>query len=541
MSTLGALFYTYFLPPLFLLILANFLFSKQVKVLAIHKMSFAKTEKSSEVQDTTVEHESDSTSILKELNTHFVLDDSGLLSFNHLSPRKPKNWTTKVKLFHTILFGLTTFAAQLNSTAMATSILPELIKKDFGVGREISLLPTTLYLLGIAFGPMVFAPLSEVYGRKIGVLIPFFTSAVFSFVVASTSELSGVMIFRFLSGFCAGAPIVSAGGVLADIWNPTQRGAALAVYACFVSSGPSFGPTISSLLMHSIDKPSAWRIPQYFSGLLTVFLFVVCELTLSETYEPVILAREAKSMRIATDRWQIHCKHDSWKLDARELVLVHFIRPFAMLITPIVLVIAIFASYVYGIFYLIITTMPEAFTMTRGWQGTVATLPNISLFLGVITGCFLNMAWANHYGKMIKLNNGQPVPEQRFPLLMYVGWMMPVGIFIFGWTSSASIHWIVPCIGILLIGCGFITIFQGCLNYLVDAYTKYSASVIAANTFLRSVFAASFPLFSKQLFDNLGVHWGASLIGFIALGMIPIPFLFYKWGKDIRLRSKFTN
>jgi hypothetical protein len=84
-------------------------------------------------------------------------------------------------------------------------------------------------------------------------------------------------------------------------------------------------------------------------------------------------------------------------------------------------------------------------------------------------------------------------------------------------------------------------IFQGCLNYLVDTYTKYAASTIACNTFLRSVFAASFPLFSKQMFANLGVHWGGSLIGFVALGMIPIPFFFYRYGAVIRAKRPYTG
>lgn len=474
---------------------------------------------------------------LVNFNENFQLDDCGVLNFDKSSKLRPKNWSYNKKLKHTVIYGLITFAAQLNSTTMATSIFPDLVKGEFGIQREVALLTTTLYIIGIAFGPMVFAPLSEVYGRKLGVLIPFLISAIFTFAAASTYDVAGMMICRFFAGFFAGAPIVSAGGVLADIWEPAQRGTFFALYACFVATGPAFGPTISSLLMHSEDKDSAWRIPQYFSGLLSCTLFMLSQFISEETYEPLLLAKMAKQMRINTNNWSIHAKHDEWTLTWDELVKVHFIRPFRMLVTPIVFVIALFASYVYGIFYLIITTMPEAFTISRGWYGTVATLPNISLFGGVLVGCSFQMLATKRYARLLEANNGVALPEERFSLMIFTAWMMPAGIFIFGWTSSSDIHWIVPCIGIWLIGTGFITIFQGSLNYLVDAHTRYSASVIAANTFLRSVFAASFPLFSKQLFNNLGVHWGSSLIGFIALGMLPIPYLFYKYGSRIRAKT----
>ncbi|OWB82485.1 hypothetical protein B5S33_g1111 [[Candida] boidinii] len=468
------------------------------------------------------------------------IDDDYLLSFDSKSILKPINWARKKKLYYTMLYGLITFAAQLNSTTTSAEF-PQKMKEEFGIGREVSLLSTTLYILGIAFGPMVFAPLSEVYGRKIGVMVPFFISSVFTFATAISYNVPAIMICRFFSGFFSGAPIVSAGGVLADIWVPSERGAAFALYACFVSNGAAFGPTISSLLINSNTKISTWRIPLYFSGLVDLALLAVALSTIKETYEPVLLQRYAKDYRIRTNNWAIHVKHDMWKLNREEIISVHLFRPFAMLMTPIILVIALFASYVYGLFYISITSFSEAFYLTRGWEGTIATLPNIALFLGVISGCVGNMLWANEYGKKVQLNGGLAIPEERFPIMMMLGWLMPAGIFVFGWTQYDNIHWIVPCIGIMMIGCGFITIFQGCLNYLVDAFTKYAASAIAANTFLRSVFAASFPLFAKQLFDNLGVHWGSSLIGFIALGMIPIPFVFYAYGKKIRSHNPYSQ
>lgn len=471
------------------------------------------------------------------LGDDYVMDDDSCITFTNHSELNPMNWPLKKKLAHTALFGIITYAAQLNSTSMSAPSLPQIFQDQFGVSKEVSILPNSLYILGIACGPMVFAPLSEVYGRKVGVLIPFLISGVFTFVVACSSSIAAINIFRFIAGFFAGAPIVSSGGVLADIWDPSQRGMALGFYAFFVSNGPSFGPTISSLLIEADSGPDAWRNPQYFCGLLNIILFVVCEYACSETFKPVLLANAAKWLRIQTGNWAIHCSHDEWQLTTRELTHVHLLRPFRMLVSPVILIVALFASYVFGVYYLMIAGLHEVFFMTRGWTGTVATLPNISLSVGVTFGLAINIAYGRVYGKKVVANKGQPLPEERLPPLMYCAWTMPFGIFVFAWTSWSSVHWIVPCIGIVFAGCGFVNIFQGCLNYLVDTNRTYAASAIAANTILRSLFAAIFPLFTSQLFENLGVHWGGSLIGFIALAMIPIPFVFYRYGAEFRERN----
>jgi len=115
------------------------------------------------------------------------------------------------------------------------------------------------------------------------------------------------------------------------------------------------------------------------------------------------------------------------------------------------------------------------------------------------------------------------------------------GLFIFGWTSPSHIFWLAPCLGLVFMGFGFFTIFQAALNYLIDTFQKYSASAVAANTFLRSIFAAVFPLFVNPMFHHLGIDWASSLLGFVACGMVPIPFLFYVFGPRIRRRGRFTS
>jgi DHA1 family multidrug resistance protein-like MFS transporter len=188
---------------------------------------------------------------------------------------------------------------------------------------------------------------------------------------------------------------------------------------------------------------------------------------LSETYSPVILSRRAAKLRITTGNWALHAKHEEWQLDINEFFTEHFVRPFAMFATPIVFCIAMFSSYVFGILYLVITSIEVAFTISRGWEGTATTLPLIALFIGLLIGSGCN-AWGGgglRYARLVQKNDNKPLPEQRFPPMMMFGWLMPAGIFIFAWTSERDIHWIVPMIAIAVMGVGFIVIVQACLNY----------------------------------------------------------------------------
>jgi DHA1 family multidrug resistance protein-like MFS transporter len=78
------------------------------------------------------------------------------------------------------------------------------------------------------------------------------------------------------------------------------------------------------------------------------------------------------------------------------------------------------------------------------------------------------------------------------------------------------------------------------LNYLVDAYLMFAASAIAANTFLRSLCGAAFPLFARQMFEGMGIQWASTMLGIIAALLIPVPVWFYLKGAKIREKSAYA-
>lgn len=176
----------------------------------------------------------------------------------------------------------------------------------------------------------------------------------------------------------------------------------------------------------------------------------------------------------------------------------------------------------------------------RGWSAGIGGLA----FLGVAVGMLMAVAysvWANkRYGRISDENGGFAPPEARLPLCMVGSIAVPIGLFWFAWTNYPSIHWIVSIMAGAPFGFGMVLIFLGIMNYLIDAYTIFAASVLAANSVLRSLFGAAFPLFTTQMFDGLGIHWASSIPAFLALVCVPFPFIFYKYGPTIRAKCKYA-
>ncbi|KAL9092347.1 MAG: hypothetical protein Q9165_004521 [Trypethelium subeluteriae] len=451
-------------------------------------------------------------------------------------PYRPLNWPYRKKVITTVLYGFTTMGATWASSVFSPAI--NQVSHDFHVGTEVSLLGISLLLFGFGIGPLIWAPLSEVYGRKPAVLTPYFVSAVFSFGTATAKDIQTVLITRFFAGVFGSAPVTNTGGVLADIWAPEQRGAAIVGYAMAVVGGPVLGPIVGGAVVQSYLR---WRWTEYLTGILMMFFLVLDVIFLDESYPPVLLVTKARRLRHESGNWALHAPHEEWDVSLKELAQKYLIRPFQMLTTPICLLVALYASFVYGILYANLAAFPIEFQEERGWNLVVGALPFLALLLGILLGAAGNLLNQRFYVSRFRANNGRPVPEARLPPMMIGSIFFAAGLFILGWTSSRTITWVAPCIGAVLLGFGFFTIFQAALNYLIDTFQQYSASAVAANTFLRSVFAGAFPLFVNPMFHNLGIPWAASLLGFIAVALIPIPYLFYVYGKRIRARSIWSK
>lgn len=300
------------------------------------------------------------------------------------------------------------------------------------------------------------------------------------------------------------------------------------------------GPIVSAALA---EQPSlGWRWTEYLTGILQAVILLLAVIFIDESYPPKLLVYKARRLRHESGNWALHAKFEEWDVSVKELCKKFLLRPIQLLLTPICFLVALYASFCYGILYMQLGAIPIIFGEIRGWNPLVSTLPFSCIFLGAIFGCGANVYNQLLYNKAYHAAGNRAVPEKRLPPMMIGSILFSGGQFMIGWTGGQrNIHWIVPCIGLVLLGTGFFTIFQAALNYLVDTFQAYAASAIAANTFLRSCFAAAFPLVVGPLFHNIGVGPGSSITGGFAALLIPVPFFFYKYGKRIRAGSQWSK
>ncbi|KAE9975932.1 hypothetical protein EG328_002918 [Venturia inaequalis] len=427
-------------------------------------------------------------------------------------PENPMNFPRWKKWMITVVMGLMTFCITFASSVFSTAT--EVTAAEFKVSPE------------------------ELFGRKIPLFIGFFIFAVFQIPVAMAQNVQTIMLCRFFGGLFGSAPLGIVGGAMVDFWEPLDRGIAICIFSAATFLGPVAGPIAGGFITMS---SLTWRWTEWLTMIMGFSFGLLGLFTIPETFAPVLLSRKAKKMRYETLNWALHARSDEQQVVPKDLVTKFLFKPFKMLLLdPILLLITLYMSLIYGVLYLLFVAYPIAFSEIRGWNLGVGALPFAAVTVGVLLGGLLIVFHSKtRYTRLLK-ENGSVVPEERLVPMMVGGIIFPAGLFWFAWTSSAHITWIPQVLSGIFIGCGVLLIFLQGLSYIVDCYKWNSASAIAGNTFCRSLVGAGFPLFATTMFHTLGVNWAASLLGFLAAALAPVPFLFFVYGQKIRNLSKFS-
>ena len=471
-------------------------------------------------------------------------------------PLNPLNWSVRRRVSATILLGLTTFVVTFASSVFSAGL--RVVAVEFNVSVEVATLGTSLFVLGFAVGPLVWGPLSELFGRKWPLLLAYGVFALLQIPVAVATNIQSIMIFRFLGGVFASSPLGIVGGAMADMWTASYRAAATAGFGFAVFVGPAMGPIAGGFITQSY---LGWRWTEHLTYILGFFFFAVDIVFLPETYAPVILKLKAKKLRHERQIWAIHARQEEKEISIKSIVVVYLLRPIKMLfLEPMIFLLSIYVSFVYGVVYLLFSAFPIAYQRVRGWNNGIGALPFLAVTLGALIGCAVIVAFIPRYQRKVQASHG-PVPEERMMPMMIGGVLFPIGLFWFSWTSYPTISWVPQVLAGVPLGAGIVLIFLQVRNYLIDAYLMHANSAIAANTFMRSFFGAAFPMFATQrmsnpvlsnrkhldgwltcvlVFSRLGLTWGGSLLGFLAVAMMPIPFLFYTYGAQLRKMSKLA-
>lgn len=307
------------------------------------------------------------------------------------------------------------------------------------------------------------------------------------------------------------------------------------------SAAPFIGPAIGPLVGGFLSDHLGWRWLYWIQLIFSGFIWIVITFTVPETYAPAILARRAKKMRKETGDDKYVTEQDIDTRPFGDRMRIFLIRPFQLLfMEPIVLLISLYMSVLYGLLYMFFVAYPIVYQEGKGYSASTTGLMFIPIAVGVLLSAVCSPLVNKHYMTLVRKHHGKPPAEARLIPMMVSCWLVPIGLFIFAWTSYPRLSWVGPALGGFPVGFGFIFLYNSANNYLVDSYQHQAASALAAKTFIRSFWGAGVVLFTIQMFHRLGYQWAGSLLAFIALACCAIPYVFYFKGAAIRRFSRFA-
>ena len=300
---------------------------------------------------------------------------------------------------------------------------------------------------------------------------------------------------------------------------------------------------------------------------------------MKETYKKIILKNRAKRLGISPPP-----KTGPTGFGAvRFMLVVLLIRPVSMMFTePIVGFFSLYIAFNFSVLFGFFDAFPIVFEGVYGFDLGSAGLP----WIAVLVGCILavvtviltdRVTFRKHHHRSHKEGRGGIVPpEHRLYAAMIGSLGLPIGLFWFAWTSRSDIHWISPVLAAVPFAWGNLCVFVSRCHsrangrlilhhkasaalYLVDTYGPMTgASAMAANGLARYLSGAAFPLFTIQsefgdpvtisrtvlietVYERLGIAWATSLLGFISIGLLPIPWVLFKYGPRIRAMSNYET
>jgi multidrug resistance protein len=379
-------------------------------------------------------------------------------------------------------------------------------------------------------------PLADVFGRVTIYHAGNLGFIIFTIACAVSSNFNMLVGFRFLAGLISSAPMTVGGGTIVDILPPQKRGLGIMVWNLPLVAGPVIGPVAGGFLAQT----AGWRWLFWLIAISAGAAAVIGVIVLRESNPSVLLKRKTKRLQKETGNPNLRSKMDQG-LTTKDLFLRAIVRPVRLLfLSPICGLLSLYNAFVYAIIYIFFTTFTFLFPEVYHFSEGVSGLTYIGSGIGMMAGMLVYGMTSDKIIQYLTKKNGveRPKPEYRLPLTIFGSPFIPAGLFLYGWTAQYHVHWAVSLLGTLFVGFGFTIVLSSMANYLIDTFTIYAASAMAAITVSRSVFAATFPLFALHMYNALDWGWGNSLLGFIALVGCGIPPLFWFYGEGLRTNPR---
>ncbi|CBX91784.1 hypothetical protein LEMA_P044900.1 [Plenodomus lingam JN3] len=394
------------------------------------------------------------------------------------------------------------------------------ITAQFDIASSKGTLIVALYLIGCSIGPFLYAPIGEIYGRKLAIGGGHSLMLVFAIASAVAPSWNSLLVFRFFAGMGSAAPMTVSAGIVADIFpKPVTRGY---IVSCLMAA-TTIGSLVASVV--SLQVMAKWRdswricfwIQTAVTGLSWLTLFTMPETNPDSVF--VSGANHNYTMSISLQR---------------------FLLPFRMaFFEPIVFTICMFLSLEYSIFYLFFQLIPPLFIELGYVKDQESGLLFVPFIVGTIIACIgyimidtpLQRVAAR---SMQTLVNAE---RRRLPPAYLGGFLIVLSLFLIGYSTARRAHFAYALILEGVFGLGFLLIFIGLTVYIVDAYQTLSSSALASSFFIRNIMGASLPFAEEPMIRNLGGKWSFYILGLVSLLLAFVICGFHFYGPWLRKRS----
>ena len=399
-----------------------------------------------------------------------------------------------------------------------------------------------MYILGLAFGPMSLAPLSEYYGRRPVYIFAYGTFLLLLLATTYVRSLALFLLLRMFSGYFSSTTISNFGGTIADLWHHNDTGPAMSWFLWAATGGSPTGFVLFSFIAQGRTWHEVFHV-MFFICLSFWVILVIALYALGETRHSVILLKRAKKLRRETGNSAIELPEELKQRGPKQLFGTALARPFRFLATEAIVQFgALYNGFLYGLSFL----FNGAFHMIFGPNGYGYDTIGIGIcFLGIVFGIcfglFTNIFQERYYQRQVVKAGQRDVPEARVHHAKLAAVVLPISLLAFAFTARPDIHPVFPVLASAFWGWSFYCLILMTLTYTEDAYKTFSASGLAGVGLVRNLAGAAFPLVGRFMFKGMGTQNACLVLTALAVILAPIPFILESNGVSLRKRSPWAT
>ncbi|KAI0711323.1 major facilitator superfamily domain-containing protein [Earliella scabrosa] len=452
----------------------------------------------------------------------------------------PLRWSIWYKRYLTVLTCVILFIL-VTLTSEALFVFVHQLEIEYKMGG--TLVQLTIASFGVCFcvGPLLWAPLSEQFGRRPVFLFCFMALPILQVGVALSQNSTSIVLFRILSGLLGSAILPLAPAIIADIWDVDAREKEMGTYIFNIMS-PSSGAVFGVALL---QKDLGWRDSCWVLAVIAGICSILVVLTFHETRRsPVVVDdgeeqanKDDSEYRTTTALVPAHTgsapatQPRTWQQLAKPYVLLHQ--------EPLLVMCTIYLALVGVSVNILFKVIPVAF---QGYTSAVPQkLGGLIIILGSILGHITHNVLLYPRLYLPRARQYAPArvpPELRLSLAIWAAPLFALSFIWFGWTASPHIHAAVPLLAAVFIGMSAMWIMQVTMNYVVDLYQDVVASALAWYIVTTYILTTITSVYSVQLFRTLSPRWIMTLVGCVGVAIVPIPILLRRFGPALRAKSR---